>query len=340
MAGVKQRAEVAGFLAKGEQLVDHAVDRAGQHQARRHGVGGDGFVGLALVQLEQVGAAGKTHQLANQLLEVKVVRAFGAMGIAPRQRVVLVGHKNTFGHAPVGCIGRPAGLGATFDVARPVALDPFGQQEIGRDRIPAPGCRGGDAFGKRRDRRDDDGRVRRLKGLEDDALADFRDHGAGGADVEVFALQVVRRMALPDGQHHVDDFDKHVQPVLAEVAEDFSVRSQAARTDAHDEAALQHVVKHGDVGGHGCGMAVGHVDGARAELDLLGLKGQAAQEHQAGRDVFGQVRDVLADIGFRVAESVGQEDGLAVLAQGFTGNAARWMQGHHECSKFHRRTRP
>jgi hypothetical protein len=76
VSGIKQRAEVTGDFTESQQLVYHAVDRAGQHQTRRDGVGVDGVVWLTLVQLEQIGTAAKTDQLADQLLEVKIVRAF------------------------------------------------------------------------------------------------------------------------------------------------------------------------------------------------------------------------------------------------------------------------
>ena len=82
-------------------------------------------------------------------------------------------------------------------------------------------------------------------------------------------------------------------------------------------------------------MTVRHVDGARAQFDLLGFKSQTAQEHQARGDVLRQIGNVLANISFGVTESVSQDDGLTILAQRLAGATGGWMQRHHECTEFH-----
>src|SRR4051812_12763222 len=57
VAGIVERAEGTGLLAEGEDLLDHAVDGAGDDELRGHRVGVDRGVGLALIELEEVRAA-------------------------------------------------------------------------------------------------------------------------------------------------------------------------------------------------------------------------------------------------------------------------------------------
>ena len=225
--------------------------------------------------------------------------------------------------------------GAPLHILRPVGLDPFGHEEVGRQRCPAALGHFGHTLGKRRHRRAHDRRVRQLEGLHDHALAVLHRHRVFHRHVPVLAFDVVRRLRRPDLEHRVDALDKHGVAVIIQIAEHFRVRDQPARADAHDEAALEHMVQHGHVGGNGGRVTVGHVDGARAQLDLVRVKSQAAQEHQAGRDVFSQVGDMLAHISFAETQAVGQNNGLTVFEQRFAGNARRWMQWHHECTELH-----
>ena len=180
--------------------------------------------------------------------------------------------------------------------------------------------------------------MRPLVGLQDQALADLGNRGLAGGHVEILALDVHRPFAFPDLQHRVDTFDKHRIAVLLEVAERLGVRHQAARADAHDEAALEHVVQHRDLPGDGGRVAVGHVDGATAQHDVASVMRQTGQEHQTGGHVLRQVGHVLADKAFGKAEPVGQQEGLTVLFQRFGCDAPGRVQRHHEHAEFHQWT--
>src|SRR5262249_16699206 len=117
VAGGVGRAERADLLAEREQLLDHAVHRAGDDQARRHRLGGDRRVGLVLVQLEEIAAAAEADELADELLEVEVVRTLRAVAILLR-RALVVGDQDRLRHAPVLALGLLARRLTAFDVAR------------------------------------------------------------------------------------------------------------------------------------------------------------------------------------------------------------------------------
>src|SRR5688572_24802530 len=70
VARIVERTERADLLAEREDLVDYAVHCPRDHQARRHRVGSDRRVRLALVELEQVAAPSEAHELTDQLLEI------------------------------------------------------------------------------------------------------------------------------------------------------------------------------------------------------------------------------------------------------------------------------
>src|SRR5882672_4090892 len=186
VAGIVERAERADLLAEGEDLLDHAVHAAGDDQLRGHAVGVDRGVGLALVELEEVRAPAEADQLADQLLEVEMVGAFGAVPVALRGLVV-IGYENRLRYPPIRGIGFFVYCNTTFLVARPVTRDPLRQQEVRRYRRPAA-LRGlGHALRMRGHRGDDDRRVRLLVGLDDRALTDFWDFRILGGDVEKLA---------------------------------------------------------------------------------------------------------------------------------------------------------
>jgi hypothetical protein len=78
------------------------------------------------------------------------------------------------------------------------------------------------------------------------------------------------------------------------------------------------------------GWIVRHVDRAGAEFDLLGRVDQACDEHRAGGDVLGLVGGVLADVALDEAELVGEDEGLAVLAERFPPVLVQRMDRHGE----------
>lgn len=54
-------------------------------------------------------------------------------------------------------------------------------------------------------------------------------------DGPVLAMHFVGRLCGPQLKHHPERFVHHFHPVLVHHAEQFEVREQATRTDAHDE---------------------------------------------------------------------------------------------------------
>jgi hypothetical protein len=97
-----------------------------------------------------------------------------------------------------------------------------------------------------------------------------------------------------------------------------ALRSASRLPNAEDEAPVEHVIQHGDVRCSGRRMIVRHVDRAGAEFDLLGRVNKARDEHRARGDVLGLVGGVLTDISLHEAELVGEDEGFAILAQGFS----------------------
>src|ERR1700722_20878810 len=89
-------------------------------------------------------------------------------------------------------------------------------------------------------------------------------------------------------------------------------------------------------------MGVRHVDGAGAELDLLGGGGDPGQEGDAGGDVLGPVGDMLADIGLGKPEFIGQQEGFTILPERLTPILVERMDWHgketeiHGCSSLER----
>ena len=177
--------------------------------------------------------------------------------------------------------------------------------------------------------------MRPLQRLEKDPLADFGKQRALGADLPEFAVQIVGRLTRPDLQHHVDGFEEHRVAVAVEVAEGLRVGQQAARTDAEDEAPIEHVIEHGDLCRDGSGMRVGHVHRAGAEADALGLGCQGRQEHRAGGDVLGGVGHMLAAQRLREAELIGQHEGFRVFPKALAPVLADGVDRHREKSELH-----
>ena len=215
-------------------------------------------------------------------------------------------------------------------------LDPLRHQEIRRDRIPAARRRLGHALGVRRDRRDDDRRMRLLQGLGQIALPEIEHQLAVDHGVPIFPYDPVRRLARPDLQHLVDAFEEHRVAVGVEIAEHLGVRQQPAGRDAEDEAPVEQMVEHRGIRRHRRRMIVRHVDRAGAELDAPGRLDQRADEHHARGDVLGAVGVVLADIAFGVAELVGEDERLAILAQRLAPVLLERMDRHGEEAEIHR----
>ena len=156
----------------------------------------------------------------------------------------------------------------------------------------------------------------------------------------MLALEVVGGVAGPDAEDEVDALGELLAPVGVEVAEHLPVGRQAAGADAEQEAAFEDVVEHRDLGRDRGRVAVRKVDRARAELDPLRDVGEARQEHGAVRDRLRDVRDVLADVGLREPEPVGQEDRVSVLLQRLHVVALRRVHRHGEVAELDRHSSP
>ena len=197
-AGVDQLAEVADALAEGEDLVDHLVHRAADHQAVEHEVERHLGVGLVLVLLE--------HDVPVHLgelgLELVVVEAVRALRIGPAVGggdLVVVGDENGARDAPFRRIRLHAGLDLAFGVVGPVRGQPLRQQEVRRQRMEIALAHRDHALRERRDHRADDLGPRLLERLGHDAGAEREIHVRARGDLEAVARQVdvVGRLALP-----------------------------------------------------------------------------------------------------------------------------------------------
>src|SRR4029077_7282459 len=82
-------------------------------------------------------------------------------------------------------------------------------------------------------------------------------------------------------------------------------------------------------------MAKRQVHDPGAELDPRGEAGERSAEHQARRNVLGEIGEVLAAIAFAVAELIGEDEGLAVLAQRLGIGTRQRMDGHDEEAELH-----
>ncbi len=261
-----------------------------------------------------------------------VIRALGRGGVAPGG-FKIVGDEHAFGHAPVRRIGAASAEPAALDIVRPVGLDPLRQQKIRRDRLPAARRRWRHALRMRRDHGDDDRRMRLLIGFGNAALV--AEGRALGRDRPVFARQVIGRIARPQRQHMVHRLDQHVVAIPVVVAEQFRIGAQIAGADAHDEAALGHVIDHRDLRGDRRRMMVRHVDRAGAELDVPGLADQRSDENERGGDALGRIGDVLADETFGEAELVRDQGELAVLLEHLRVIAPGRVHRHDEEPELH-----
>ena len=151
-------------------------------------------------------------------------------------------------------------------------------------------------------------------------------------------LQPIGRLAGPDREHVVDALLELLAPVEIEVAEHFPVGGQPARADPEDEAALEEVVEHRDLGRDRRRVAIWQVDRPRAERDPLRQVGETREEDRAVGDRLRQVGHVLADEGLGIAELVQQQDCLAILAQGLRVRTLRRMERHREVAEPQGRT--
>src|ERR1700683_2460407 len=82
-------------------------------------------------------------------------------------------------------------------------------------------------------------------------------------------------------------------------------------------------------------MAERQVGYRGTELDLRRVSGERSDKGQAVWDVLGEVGQVLARITFAVAEPIGEDEGLTILAQRLRISSRRRMDGHDEEAELH-----
>ncbi len=160
--------------------------------------------------------------------------------------------------------------------------------------------------------------------------------GVLGGDVPVLAGELIRRLFCPDGDDVLQRLDEHLVAVDVERAEHFGVGRQVAGADAEQKPAFQHMVEHRRFGRRRSRMVMAQIDRAGAQLDVLGLIRDRGQEHHRVRHRLEGVGDVLAHIGFGKAQLVGEQERLAVLAQGLGKGSGFGMQRHGEIGEVHR----
>ena len=193
------------------------------------------------------------------------------------------------------------------------------------------------AGGERRHHGADDFRPRLLERFVHHAALDFGHARLLGRDLEAVARQidVVRRVALPDGEDDVDGFGEYFIAVFLQQAEGLGVRRKSAGADATNEAAFREVVEHRGVGCDERRVRVRQIGGAGRKLDGLRRVDQRRQKNKTVGDVLGFLGQVLADECVVKPEPVRENDRFAVFLQRFRGCAMRRMHGHREVTKSH-----
>ena len=179
--------------------------------------------------------------------------------------------------------------------------------------------------------------MRLLVRLRDGPDPDLREKRIAGRDLPVLAFKVIGRLAAPDVEDVADGLGEHFIAVESADPERFRIGFERARADAEQKPSLQEMVQHGRLGRDEDGVGVGKVGGAGAELDLLRVGNQACLEKHRIRDALGRVGDMLADIGLRITEPVGQDNGLAVLLQNLGIVPVQPVDRHGEEAELHRR---
>ena len=240
------------------------------------------------------------------------------------------------GDTPVVGIRGAAAFFTALGIVAPMGFDPFGEQEVGRDRQESFLAHFDHTFGERRDHGADDRRVGFLERLGNRAKTDFRELGLACRNVPEIAGQVVRRLTRPDIDDVIDGFDKHGIAVDAPDAERFGIGFKRARADAEDEPAFEQMIHHRCLRGDKNRVGMGQIGGAGAQFDLRGLCDQACLEQHRIGDAFGGVGHVFADIGFGIAQFIGQYDGLAVLFQALGIVLVQPVNRHCEKPDLHR----
>ncbi len=133
----------------------------------------------------------------------------------------------------------------------------------------------------------------------------------------------------------IDRLGEHGAAVGAQEFERFGIRRQNAGADAEEETACEQVIDQRHLRRDQQRMAKRQVGDGGTELDRRGVAGERGTEHQARRNVLGEVGQVLAAIAFAVAEPVGQDECFAVFVERLGIMSRRRMDWHDEKAEFH-----
>ena len=143
--------------------------------------------------------------------------------------------------------------------------------------------------------------------------------------------------ASPD--HSADDvidrLGEHGATIGVEQFHRLHVGAQDAGADAEEQTAFQQVVDQRRLGRDQQRMAERQIRHRSAELDLRREAGKRGDEGQAARNVLGEVGQVFAAIALAIAEPVGEDERVAILAQRLGVIPRQRMDGHDEEAELH-----
>src|SRR3546814_5381082 len=144
--------------------------------------------------------------------------------------------------------------------------------------------------------------MRLLVRLAEIADAQIQRAGLAGGNRELVVRQrdIVRRLALPYLEDHVDRVLEYLESVLLQRAERLGIGHQGTRADTEDEAPAREVVHHRGMRGDQDRMHLRDVGRPRLQLDRLRPREQGRQEEPRVGYVLHLVRDLPAaegDIG-------------------------------------------
>src|SRR5262249_41477928 len=135
LAGIKQRPELAGFLLELQNVIRDLIGRAIDDELLANHIERDLIVRLLAIGFEELDAAVflELREKRPVVIDVGAIRVrrigFGCGGI--------LGNEHAFRDAPISRVRGAAASFATFGIARPMAFDPGGHEEVRRDRVPA-----------------------------------------------------------------------------------------------------------------------------------------------------------------------------------------------------------
>jgi len=136
-------------------------------------------------------------------------------------------------------------------------------------------------------------------------------------------------------EHLIDRFFEHGIAIRVEQFEAFRVGPRNPRTDPEQEAPLEHLIDHRDIGRDHGRVAERQVMDAGAQFDALRLPGEPGDEHQRIGHGLGEIEDMLAAIGFAISKLIREHKDVAILVQRLCIIPILRVNGLREKAKFH-----